>query len=51
MSASSNISDKVWKMSTVLKNAGVAYTDYVAQLTYLLFLKMESENRAYYDAE
>ena len=49
MSASSNISDKVWKMSTVLKNAGVAYTDYVAQLTYLLFLKMESENRAYYD--
>lgn len=44
-----NISDNVWKMATVLKQAGVAFTDYVSQLTYLLFLKMEAENREYYD--
>lgn len=43
-----NIGDKVWKMAGVLKHAGVAFTDYVAQLTYLLFLKMEDENRLFY---
>lgn len=43
-----NIGDKVWKMAGVLKNAGVAFTDYVAQLTYLLFLKMEDENCQFY---
>lgn len=43
-----NIGDKVWKMAGVLKHAGVAFTDYVAQLTYLLFLKMEDENRRFY---
>ena len=43
-----NIGDKVWKMAGVLKNAGIAFTDYVAQLTYLLFLKMEAENKETY---
>ena len=49
MAKDNNISDNVWKMATVLKQAGVAFTDYVSQLTYLLFLKMEAENHEYYD--
>lgn len=42
----SNLITKVWNYATILKDAGVAYTDYVAQITYLLFLKMDQE---YYD--
>lgn len=38
-----NLVNKVWNYATILKDAGVAYTDYVAQLTYLLFLKMDDE--------
>ena len=34
---------KVWNYATILRDSGVSYTDYVAQLSYLLFLKMESE--------
>jgi len=34
---------KVWNYATILKDSGVAYTDYVAQLTHLLFLKMDDE--------
>lgn len=34
---------KVWNYATILKDAGVAYTDYVAQITYMLFLKMDQE--------
>ena len=36
----SNLVTKVWNYATVLAGAGVAYTDYVAQITYMLFLKM-----------
>ena len=43
-----NIGDSVWRMATVLKQAGVAFTDYVSQLTYLLFLKMEEDMRRFY---
>ena len=39
----SNLITKVWNYATILKDAGVAYTDYVAQITYLLFLKMDQE--------
>ena len=34
---------KVWDMATVLSSAGVGFTDYIIQLTYLLFLKMDAE--------
>ncbi len=37
---------KVWKLATVLSAAGVGFTDYIIQLTYLLFLKMDAESRA-----
>lgn len=38
-----NLITKVWNYATILRDAGVGYTDYVAQLTYLLFLKMDQE--------
>ena len=34
---------KVWNYATILRDSGVSYTDYVSQLSYLLFLKIESE--------
>ncbi len=34
---------KVWEIANVLSSAGVSATDYIIQLTYLLFLKMEYE--------
>lgn len=34
---------KVWNMADVLAANGVGFTDYITQLTYLLFLKMDSE--------
>lgn len=43
-----SIVDKVWKMATVLSKAGVSFTDYVSQLTYLLFLKMDAEQAEIY---
>lgn len=39
----SNLIAKVWDYANILRDSGVSYTDYVAQLNYLLFLKMESE--------
>lgn len=38
-----NLIAKVWNFATILRDAGLSYTDYVAQLTYLLFLKMDDE--------
>ena len=37
---------KVWKLADVLAAAGVGFTDYIVQLTYVLFLKMDSEAEA-----
>ena len=37
---------KVWQLAVVLAAAGVAFTDYIVQLTYVLFLKMDSEAEA-----
>lgn len=34
---------KVWDIANVLSAAGVGFTDYVTQLTYILFLKMDDE--------
>ena len=34
---------KVWDIANVLSSAGVGFTDYITQLTYILFLKMDNE--------
>ena len=38
-----SLEGKVWKLAGVLSSAGVGFTDYITQLTYLLFLKMDLE--------
>lgn len=37
---------KVWDIANVLASAGVGFTDYITQLTYILFLKMDDEKEA-----
>ena len=39
-----SLSQKVWQLATVLSGQGIGFTDYITQLTYLLFLKMDDEN-------
>lgn len=34
---------KVGDIANVMASAGVGYTDYITQLTYILFLKMDNE--------
>ncbi|HOO07224.1 MAG TPA: class I SAM-dependent DNA methyltransferase [Ruminococcus sp.] len=34
---------KVWNIANVMSAAGVGFTDYITQLTYILFLKMDAE--------
>ncbi len=38
------LSQKVWQLAMVLAGQGIGFTDYITQLTYLLFLKMDDEN-------
>lgn len=38
------LTKKVWSLATTLSGAGIGFTDYITQLTYLLFLKMDAEN-------
>ena len=38
-----NLVSKVWRIANVLSSDGIAFTDYITQLTYLLFLKMDNE--------
>ena len=45
MSNSSAIVQRLWNYCTVLRDDGLSYGDYVEQLTYLLFLKMDDERR------
>lgn len=37
------LTQKVWQMADVLASHGIGNTDYLTQLTYLLFLKMDWE--------
>ena len=39
-----SLTKKVWKLATTLAGQGIGFTDYITQLTYLLFLKMDDEN-------
>lgn len=38
------LTKRVWTLATTLAAVGVGFTDYITQLTYLLFLKMDDEN-------
>lgn len=38
------LTKKVWNLATTLAGHGIGFTDYITQLTYLLFLKMDTEN-------
>jgi type I restriction enzyme M protein len=42
-----NLVAKVWNYAHVLRDQGVSYGDYVEQITYLLFLKMDQEREQY----
>jgi type I restriction enzyme M protein len=44
MSESATIVQRLWNYCNVLRDDGMSYGDYVEQLTYLLFLKMDYEN-------
>ena len=39
-----SLTKKVWTLATTLSAQGIGFTDYITQLTYLLFLKMDDEN-------
>src|SRR5580698_527705 len=42
-STTSDIVAKLWTLCNVLRDDGITYTDYVTELTFLLFLKMLAE--------
>jgi type I restriction enzyme M protein len=42
--SSTTIVQRLWNYCNVLRDDGMSYGDYVEQLTYLLFLKMDHEN-------
>lgn len=44
--ATSTLTAKVWNLAGVMNNAGVGAGDYVEQVTYLLFLKLDAERAA-----
>lgn len=39
----SSLVSKVWNFAHVLRDQGIGYGDYVEQITFLLFLKMDEE--------
>lgn len=41
---SATIGSRIWNYCNVLRDDGMSYGDYLEQLTYLLFLKMDDEN-------
>ena len=51
LSNQSTLTKKVWDLATVLSGAGVGFTDYITQLTYLLFMKMDDESVELFDEE
>ena len=49
ISTEQTLTKKVWNLATTLSGQGIGYTDYVTQLTYLLFLKMDAENEELFE--
>ena len=46
-----SLTKKVWTLATTLAGQGIGFTDYITQLTYLLFLKMDNENTEMFGEE
>ncbi len=46
-----SLTKKVWNLATTLSGQGIGFTDYITQLTYLLFLKMDAENVEWFGEE
>ena len=51
ISTEQSLTKKVWAMATALAGAGIGLTDYITQLTYLLFLKMDAESEEIFSEE
>lgn len=51
ISTEQSLTKKVWAMATALAGAGIGFTDYITQLTYLLFLKMDAESEEIFSEE
>jgi type I restriction enzyme M protein len=45
MNPSTDLVNRLWRLCTLLRKDGVTYQQYVTELTYLLFLKMASEQK------
>lgn len=45
MNPSQDLVNKLWRLCSLLRKDGVTYQQYVTELTYLLFLKMASEQK------
>lgn len=45
MNPSSDLVNRLWRLCALLRKDGVTYQQYVTELTYLLFLKMEAEQK------
>lgn len=43
MADASNVGQKIWSMANALRDDGIGKSDYLEQLTYLLFIKMADE--------
>jgi type I restriction enzyme M protein len=43
MTDSKQLVNKLWNYCNILRDDGLSYGDYVEQLTFLLFLKMDDE--------
>ena len=51
ISTEQTLTKKVWNLATTLAGQGIGFTDYITQLTYLLFLKMDAENTELFGEE
>jgi len=51
ISTEQTLTKKVWNLATTLSGQGIGFTDYITQLTYLLFLKMDDENTELFKEE
>src|ERR1700756_1705639 len=45
MNPSADLVKRLWRLCALLRKHGVTYQQYVTELTYLLFLKMASEQK------